>query len=66
MTRRSLVSTRSVTNLITNTKIQHIPMNTNSASGPSNPKPCTNGGDYVTEGMAVQQQLAPGALTPVL
>lgn len=41
-------------------------MNTISASGPSNPKPCTNGGDYVTEGMAVQQQLAPGALTPVL
>lgn len=43
-------------------------MNTNSASNPSNPKRArANGGDYVTEGMAVeQQQLAPGALTPVL
>jgi len=44
------------------------PMNSNSAAKPSNSKPaCANGGDYVTEGMAVQQQqLAPGALTPVL
>jgi hypothetical protein len=41
-------------------------MNTTTASDPSNPKRCANGGDYVTEGMAVQQQLAPGALTPVL
>jgi hypothetical protein len=42
-------------------------MNTNSASNPSNPKRCANGGEYVTEGMAVQQQqLASGALTPVL
>jgi hypothetical protein len=40
-------------------------MNTNSAN-PSDPKHCTNGGDYVTEGMAVQQQSASGALTPVL
>jgi hypothetical protein len=41
-------------------------MNTKSAN-PSDPKRCTtNGGDYVTEGMAVQQQSAPGALTPVL
>lgn len=66
MTRPHLVSTGAVPSFYTNTKIQHIPMNTNPASGPSNPKPCTNGGDYVTEGMAVQQQLAPGALTPVL
>ncbi len=42
-------------------------MNTITASDPANPKRCANGGDYVTEGMAVQQQqLAPGALTPVL
>jgi hypothetical protein len=42
-------------------------MNTNSASHPSKPKPVANGGNYVTEGMAVQQQpLASGALTPVL
>ena len=42
-------------------------MNTTTAFNPSNPKRCANGGDYVTEGMAVQQQqLAPGALTPVL
>ena len=42
-------------------------MNTNCAFTPSKPKPVANGGDYVTEGMAVQQQqLAPGALTPVL
>jgi len=43
-------------------------MNTNSANNPSDPKRCvTNGGDYVTEGMAVQQQQsARGALTPVL
>lgn len=42
-------------------------MNPNSASHPANPKrACANGGDYVTEGMAVEQQLAPGALTPVL
>jgi hypothetical protein len=40
-------------------------MNTNTASDPSNPKCCANGGDYVMEGMVVQQ-LAPGALTPVL
>jgi hypothetical protein len=41
-------------------------MNTKSAN-PSDPKRCvTNGGDYVTEGMAVQQQSVPGALTPVL
>jgi hypothetical protein len=43
-------------------------MNTNSAADPANPKRCAhNGGEYVTEGMAVhQQQLASGALTPVL
>jgi hypothetical protein len=41
-------------------------MNTTPASGPSTPQRCTNGGDYVTEGMAVQQQSFPGALTPVL
>lgn len=40
-------------------------MNTNSASDPCKLKSCANGGDYVTEGMVVQQ-LAPGALTPVL
>ncbi len=42
-------------------------MNKISASDPSNPKRCANGGEYVTEGMVVhQQQLASGALTPVL
>ena len=42
-------------------------MNTITASDPANPNRSSNGGDYVTEGMAVQQQqLAPGALTPVL
>ena len=40
-------------------------MNTNPAN-PSDPKRCANGGDYVTEGMAVQQQSVAGALTPVL
>jgi hypothetical protein len=40
-------------------------MNTKSAN-PSDPKRCANGGDYVTEGMAVQQQSVAGALTPVL
>ncbi|HEY0862726.1 MAG TPA: hypothetical protein VGD97_01375 [Lacunisphaera sp.] len=41
-------------------------MNPKSAN-PADPKRCaTNGGDYVTEGMAAQQQSAPGALTPVL
>lgn len=41
-------------------------MNTNPAN-PSDPKRCTtNGGDYVTEGMAVQQHSVAGALTPVL
>jgi len=40
-------------------------MNTNPAN-PSHSKRCTNGGDYVTEGMAVQQQSVAGALTPVL
>jgi hypothetical protein len=43
-------------------------MNTITATNPSAPKRCrSNGGDYVTEGMAVQQQQsARGALTPVL
>jgi len=41
-------------------------MTTNTAANPAHPKHCANGGDYVTEGMAVQQQSAPGALTPVL
>jgi hypothetical protein len=40
-------------------------MNTNTAN-PSDPKCCANGGDYVTEGMVVQQQSALGALTPAL
>lgn len=41
-------------------------MNTKTAK-PSDPKHCTtNGGDYVTEGMVVQQQSTSGALTPVL
>ena len=42
-------------------------MNTIPTADPANPKRCANGGEYVTEGMAVhQQQSAPGALTPVL
>jgi hypothetical protein len=66
MTRPSLVSTGGVSSFYINTK-PTSPMNTNSASTPFNPKPVANGGEYVTEGMAVQQQqLAPGALTPVL
>jgi len=66
MTRPSLVSTGAVPSFRTNTKSTPSPMNTKSAN-PSDPKRCvTNGGDYVTEGMAVQQQSVPGALTPVL
>jgi hypothetical protein len=66
MTRPPLVSPGALSSPFPNTKPTHPPMNTNTASDPSNPKRCANGGDYVTEGMAVQQQLAPGALTPVL
>lgn len=67
MTRPSLVSSGGVSSFYINTKSITSPMNTNSASHPANPKrACANGGDYVTEGMAVEQQLAPGALTPVL
>jgi hypothetical protein len=41
-------------------------MNTKSAN-PADSKRCvTNGGDYVTEGMAAPQQSSSGALTPVL
>lgn len=68
MTRPPLVSTGAVPSPRNNTK-QHkfIPMKTNPATPLSDPKRCiANGGDYVTEGMAVQQQSARGALTPVL
>ncbi|HRG56430.1 MAG TPA: hypothetical protein PLG56_10350 [Lacunisphaera sp.] len=41
-------------------------MNTKTAKLAPAKRCATNGGDYVTEGMAVQQQSAPGALTPVL
>lgn len=39
-------------------------MNTYSALCPSATQGHANGGDYVTEAMAVMQQLSAGALTP--
>jgi len=66
MTRPSLVSTGAVPSFRTNTKSTPSPMNTKSAN-PADSKRCaTNGGDYVTEGMAAPQQSTSGALTPVL
>lgn len=40
-------------------------MNLKSARRPASAQSPSNGGDYVTEGMAVLQPLVPGALTPV-
>ncbi|MDI1320500.1 MAG: hypothetical protein PSW75_09970 [bacterium] len=39
-------------------------MNTKPAHCPFSVNRCTNGGDYVTEGMAGRQQSVAGALTP--
>jgi len=35
------------------------------ANNPTHPPRCTNGGDYVAEGMAVSQHSAVGAVAPV-